>query len=92
MLWNIVRDLASKTKSILPISLRNGESVLSDTQDICDSFNKFFANIAADYTSNLPAYGDGYRTVLQDFISSRLTPNKQFTILPVSLNFVEKQL
>ncbi len=31
-------------------------------------------------------------TVLQDFISSRLAPNKQFTIPPVSLNFIEKQL
>ncbi len=29
---------------------------------------------------------------LLDFISSRLASNKQFTIPPVSLNFVEKQL
>ncbi len=40
----------------------------------------------------MPAYRDGCHTVLQDFISSRLAPNKQFIIPPVSLNFVEKQL
>ncbi len=48
MLWNIIRDLAPKAKSALPVSLRDGDTVLSDTQDICDSFNKFFANIAAE--------------------------------------------
>ncbi len=92
MLWNIVRDHAPKAKAALPVSLRDGDTVLSDTQDIRDSFSKFFANIAAEYTSNLPAYRDGCHIVLQDFISSRVAPNKQFTIAPVSLNFVEKQL
>ncbi len=92
MLWNIVKDLAPKAKSALPVSLRDGDTVLSDTQDICDSFNNLFANIATEYTNNLPTYRDGCHTVLQDFISSRLAANKQFSIILVSLNFVEKQL
>ncbi len=56
MLWNIVKDLAPKAKSALPVSLRDGDTVLSDTQDICDSFNNLFANIATEYTNNLPTH------------------------------------
>ncbi len=62
-----------------------------NTQGICDSFNKFFAKIAAEYTRNLSAYRDGSHAHF-DFISFKLAVNKQLTIPPVSLNYVEKQL
>ena len=44
-LWNLIRDLAPEGSKTTPTTLKDGDVTLSNPQDICDSFNEFFAQI-----------------------------------------------
>ncbi len=41
-LWKPLSELAPKAILQDPVTLKDGETTLSDPQDICESFNKFF--------------------------------------------------
>ncbi len=91
-LYKIMSELAPKDKLEDPVTLKDGDTLLSDPQDICESFNEFFTNIASSLVNDMPPASEEAHSKLQDFISTKVDPNTSFDIPSVSQEFVEKQL
>ncbi len=88
MLWHtdimLVPVLAPKETLQDPVTLKNGETTLSDPQNIYKSFNKFFTNIASSLTHNLLIASDlAMDDKLQEFINCRTDASTSFDI-PIS--------
>ncbi len=45
--------LPPKAKSVSPVTLKVGDTTLEDPQDISESFNNFFANVASSILDNM---------------------------------------
>ncbi len=72
--------------------MKDGETTLSDPQDICESFNKFFTNIASSLTHKMPLASDDTHAKLQEFINCRTDANTSFEIPLVNHQTIEKEL
>ena len=91
-LWKLLNELAPKHKLQDPVTLRDGETILSDPQDICESFNTFFTNIASSLTNNMPPATDDAHTKLRHFIESQISPDTVFDIPQISVEDIQKEL
>ncbi len=67
-LWDLLNKIAPKAKSVLPVTLKVGDSTLEDPQDICDSFNNFFANISSSILDNMENHHDSSHDNLKHFL------------------------
>ncbi len=57
-LWKLLSELVPKETLQDPVTLKDGETTLSDPQDICEPFNRFFTNIASSLTHNMQLASD----------------------------------
>ena len=100
-LWDLLRELAPKGSSPTPVTLQGSspiqvtlkdlDKILSDPQDIANSFNELFANIAD--AINVPEGTNGTHHALKDFVNHR-TENSttNFDIPPIAEEFVLKEV
>ena len=72
--------------------MKDGGVILSNPQDICDSFNEFFAQIGNTIAENIPDFRNETSDVLEDFINKHIDVNSTFDIPEVSTNFVKEEL
>ena len=77
-----------KTKTS-PTTLKDGDVILSNPQDICDSFNEFFAQIGNTIADYLPDFRNETSDVLEYL---HINVNSTFDIPEVSTNFVKEEL
>ncbi len=91
-LWKRLSELAPKENLQDPVTLKDGETTLSDPQDICECFNKFFTNIALSLTHNMPLPSDDVHAKLQEFINCRTYANTSFEIPLITQETMEKEL
>jgi hypothetical protein len=91
-LWNLIRDLAPEESKTTSTTLKDGDVTLSNPQDICDSFNEFFAKIGNEIAASLPNSRNKTSDVLADFINKHIEVNSIFNIAKVSIDFVREEL
>ncbi|CAB4024977.1 Hypothetical predicted protein [Paramuricea clavata] len=91
-LWNLIRDLAPEESKTTPTTLKDGGVTLFNQQDICDSFNEFFAQIGNAIAACLPNSRNDTSDVLADFINKHIEVNSTFNIPKVSIDFVREEL
>ncbi len=91
-LWKLLSELAPKETLQDPVTLKDGETTLSDPQDICERFNKFFTNITSSLTHNMPFVSDDAHAKLEEFINCRTDANNFFEIPLVNQETIEKEL
>ncbi len=92
MLWKLLSELAPKDTLQDPVTSKDEETTLSDPQDICDSFNRFFTNIASPLTHNMPVASDDAHSKLQECINCRTDASTSFEIPLVNQETIEKEL
>ena len=91
-LWNFIKDLAPEKSKVSPTTLKDGDVILSNLQDICDSFNEFFAQIGNSIVDSLPDSRNENDYVRLDFINTHTDVNSVFDIPQVSVDFVREEL
>jgi hypothetical protein len=91
-LWNLIRDLAPQESKTTPTTLKDGDVILSNPQDICDSFNELFAQIGNVIAASLPNSRNETNDVLADFINRHFEVDSTFNIPGVSIDFVREEL
>ena len=79
-LWNLIKDLAREKSKVSPTTLKDDNIILSNPQDICDSFNEFFAQIGNSTADSLPDSRNENNDVLSDFINTHTDVNSIFDI------------
>ncbi len=91
-LWNLIKDLAPETSKVTSTSLKEGDVILSNPQDICDNFNEFFAQIENAATDSLLDSQNRTSDVLAGFINKHVDVNSIFDIPKVTIEFVREEL
>ncbi len=76
----------------IPVTLKDGETTLSEPQDICERFNKFFTNIARSLTHNMPLASDEAHAKLHGLINCRTGASTSFEIPLVNQETIDKEL
>lgn len=67
-LWKYINELAPKDVKPAPTTLKEGNTVLTSTLDICESFNNYFATVVDEYLPTSTSLPD--LKPLDDFINS----------------------
>ena len=69
-LWDLIKNLAREKSKVSPTTLKDGNIILSNPQDICDSFHEFFAQIGNSIADSLPDSRNENNNALFDFINT----------------------
>lgn len=91
--WQYIREIDPKSKSPDPPTLNDGDSELSDPDEIAAAFNTFFSNIVSKYLPQANSEENvASQEKLKSFIDSKVAPGVVFDIPPITHDFVLKQL
>ena len=82
-LWELIRELAPKSSSNSPTSLTSDNRYITDTQEMADYFNTFFANIAQTLIENMPTDHRPSHNKLKEFLHSKIPDDITFDIPPL---------
>ena len=69
-LWDLIKNLAREKSKVSPTTLKDGNIILSNPQDISDSFHEFFAQIGNSIADSLPDSRNENNDALFDFINT----------------------
>ena len=69
-LWDLIKNLAREKSKVSPTTLKDCNIILSNPQDICDSFHEFFAQIGNSIADSLPDSRNENNDLLFDFINT----------------------
>ena len=89
-LWKHINELVPNNSKSAPTAIKDGETTLTDAQDLCESFNDYFSTVVYKYfpTTNL----DPDLEQLNDFVSSKITDDILLTIPPLTCDEVLQSL
>ena len=84
IIWKTIKSLTGmgKNKQVI-ITLKDGDSVLEDNEDIVCKFNSYFSTIADRLRSTMPDVVHHIDKLL-NFVQSKKDPNVSFVIPPIT--------
>ena len=92
-LWKCMKSVIGNNQNKAATSIKVGENIFSDTEDICNELNKFFTNIAESSVKHLPHQEYTPSPKFIEFIESKLLPNEvKFDIPNNTEGYVAKAL
>ena len=93
-LWKCMKSVIGNTcnQNKAATSIKVGENIFSDTEDICNELNKFFTNIAESSVKHLPHQEYTPSPKFIEFIESKLPNEVKFDIPNITEGYVAKAL
>ena len=85
--WKCLKDIIPKSDDISPHTINVNGTNISDSESIAEAFNEFFITNATKITKDIPR-----QSYLEEARKSNVNDCSQFSLHPVTLEFVIKEI
>ncbi len=89
-LWKHIQELAPDDSKSAPTAIKDGETTLTDTQQLCESFNKYFSTVVHQYLQTNNQIPD--LEALNNFVSCKIPDGVLLAIPPLTCEDVFQSL
>ena len=89
-LWKLIKELAPNSSKTAPTTLKDGDTTITSTPDLCKTFNNYFSTVVNQYLPESNQAPDFHK--LNDFVKSEITEDNVLSIPLLTCDEVQKSL